>query len=186
MAELSERVRASLAAQEQYLTTHASLLARAGANLGAALARGNKLIALGCPTVAQHIVAELTGRFSAERPGLAALSLFENPSAVTAIANDYGPARVYARQLAALALPGDFVLTLVAGVDPAARAALEEARQMGLETLALEMPGSEEAVAAETFLTAAHLLCEAAEVELARLRPEWFTAGTPSRGASRP
>ena len=184
MAELSERVRVSLAAQEQFLTAHALLLARAGANLGAALARGNKLIAFGCPTVAQHVAAELTGRFSAERRGLAAVSLSENPSAVTAIANDYGEAQVYARQLAALASPGDFVLALMAGVDPAARAALGEAQQMGLETLALEMPGVEETVVAETFLTAAHLLCEAAEAELARLRPEWFSVSAPSRGAS--
>ncbi len=174
-----------MAAQERYLSAHASELGRAGATLGAALARGNKLIALGCPAVAQHVVAELVGRFSAERPGLAALCLSENPSTVTAIANDYGKNQIYARQLRALAVPGDFVLAMVAGPDPAARDALEETHGLGLETLALEMPDAEESIAAETYLTAAHLLCEAAEEEVARLRPEWFTRSrrAGSRGA---
>lgn len=175
MAELSQRARASLEAQEHYLNAHATTLACAGANLARALSRGNKLVAFGCPTVAQHVVAELTGRFTVERPGLPAIALSENASAVTAIANDYGEARVYSRQLAALAQPGDFVLAFVAGLDAAARDAVEEARQMGLETLALELPGAEETIAIDTFLVAAHLLCEVAEAELAHLAPSWFT-----------
>ncbi len=66
MAELSERVRSSLAQQEEYLTRHSAALVSAGVKLGAALARGNKLITLGCPAVAQHLAAEITGRFTAQ------------------------------------------------------------------------------------------------------------------------
>src|SRR5258708_5104761 len=53
MAELSERVKSSLGMQEQYLNLHAGILMRAGSSLGAALVRGNKLIAVGCPIIAR-------------------------------------------------------------------------------------------------------------------------------------
>ena len=176
MAELSERIKLSIGTQEQYLNLHAAILARAGASLGAALARGNKMIAVGCPVVAEHMVAELTGRYQVERPALPAIALSENASALTAIMNDYGRDYVYARQLSALAQPGDFVLGFMAGVDHAAQTAIDHAQKMGLEILVLEIPGCEEWVATETFLTAAHLLCEEAEAELARQRPDLFPA----------
>jgi phosphoheptose isomerase len=182
MSELSERVKVSLQAQENYLKLHAEVLLRAGASLGAALARGNKLLALGCPTVAQHMVAELTGRFVLERPGLPAICLSENNSAVTAILNDYGRSRVYVGPLMALAQSGDFVLGFLTGGEQAAQDGIEQAQQMGLETLALELPGVEEWTATETFLIAAHLLCEEAEAELQRLQPDRFPSpATPKR-----
>ena len=144
MAELSERVRSSLAQQEEFLTRHSAALVSAGVKLGAALARGNKLITLGCPTVAQHLAAEITGRFSAPRRGLPAIWLSENPSSLTAITNDYGREHVYERELSALAQPGDFVLALVAGDDPAACKAVPLAKKLSLEILVLELPGAEE------------------------------------------
>jgi D-sedoheptulose 7-phosphate isomerase len=183
MAELSERVNVSLLAQENYLNLHLPILARAGASLGAALERGNKLLALGCPTVAQHMVAELTGRFVLERPALPAICLSENNSAVTAILNDYGRSSVYVRQLIALAQDGDFVLGLLAGVDQAAQEGIDQAQRMGLETLVLEFPGVEEWTATEAFLTAAHLLCEEAEAELRRRQPDRFPSASSKRGA---
>jgi D-sedoheptulose 7-phosphate isomerase len=176
MAELSERVKLSLRAQEDYLNLHLAVLARAGASLGAALARGNKLVAIGCPLVAQHMVAEFTGRFVLERPGLPAVCLSENNSAVTAILNDYGRNSIYVRLLTALAQDGDFVLGLLAGSDPAAQEGVEQAQRMGFETLVLELPGAEEWTASEAFLTAVHLLCEEAEAELRRLHPDKFPA----------
>ncbi|GEM_PF-4638060 len=176
MAELSERIKTSLAAQEQYLNLHLQGLKRAGANLAGVLARGNKLLTLGCPTVAQHMVAELTGRFVQERPGLPAIFIGENASAVTSILNDYGRDRIYARQLMALANRGDFVLGFMAGVDHAAQDGIELAQREGLETLVLEIPGAEEWVAVEIFLTAAHILTEEVEAELRRTQPDWFPA----------
>jgi phosphoheptose isomerase len=174
MAELSERVRQSIAHQEQYLTHYSQILRQAGVSLAAALARGNKLITFGCPPVAQHLVAEFTGRFTTHRPGLAAVCLCDNPSAITAIANDYGREAVYPRQIQALSQSGDFVLAFTAGGDPAARAGIDEAHKLGLETLVLEVPGADENTALETSLTAGHLLCEQVEFELRRIRPEWF------------
>jgi phosphoheptose isomerase len=174
MAELSERIKLSLATQEQYLNLHLPILVRAGASLAAALGRGNKLIAIGCPAVAQHMVAELTGRFVQERPPLPAIFLGDNAASVTSIMNDYGRNRVYVRQLIALAQSGDFVVGFMAGVDHAAHDGLDYAQREGLETLVLECPGADEAIATELFLTAVHLLCEEVEAELQRLQPDWF------------
>lgn len=174
MSELSEHVKRSLAQQEQYLNLHSGILQRAGASLGAALARGNKLLAVGCPAVAEHLVAEITGRYMAERPGLPAIALCENPSAVTAILNDYGRDQVYVRQLSALVSAGDFVLGFMAGPDLAAHLGIDEAHKLGIETLALEIPDADEWIAMETFLTAVHILCEGAEAELRRQKPDWF------------
>ncbi len=174
MAELSERIKLSIGAQEQYLNLHAGVLARAGLSLAAALLRGNKLIAIGCPVVAEHMVAEVVGKYVADRPGLPAIALSENAASLTAITNDYGRDRVYLRLLDALAQPGDFVLGFMAGVDHPAQTAIDHAQKLGLETLVLEIPGAEEWVATEIFLTAAHLLCEEMELELQRMKPEWF------------
>ncbi len=79
----------------------------------AALKAGRKLLIFGnggSAGDAQHIAAELTGRYERERPGLAAIALTTDSSALTAIANDYGFVRVFARQVDALGQPGDVLL----------------------------------------------------------------------------
>src|SRR3989344_5740695 len=76
----------------------------------AALGNGNKLLGAGnggSVADAHHFAAELVGRFKKERRALPALALDANPSAVTAIANDYAFAKVYARQIEALGKEGD-------------------------------------------------------------------------------
>src|SRR5690242_9390872 len=133
MAELSERIKSSLGMQEQYLNLHAAVLVRAGSSLGAALTRGNKLIAVGCPTVARRMVAQINGRFATERVGLPAIALCENGPSITGILNDYGRDEIYKRQLSALAQPGDFVLGFLAGVDHAAQDGIDHAQKLGLE-----------------------------------------------------
>ena len=59
---------------------------------------------------AQHFAAELVGRFEKERPGLPAIALTTDTSALTALANDYGYDEVFARQVQALVQPGDVVV----------------------------------------------------------------------------
>jgi hypothetical protein len=109
---------------------------------------------------------------------LPAIFLGDNPASVTSILNDYGRNRVYIRQLMALAQQGDFVLGFMAGLDHAAHDGIDHAQREGLETLVLEVPGVEEWMATELFLTAAHLLCEEVEAQLPRLQPDWFAAPT--------
>jgi len=77
------------------------------------LARGGRVLTFGnggSAADAQHFAAELVGTFGSRRPALAALALSSDPSIVTAIANDFGLADVFARQVEGQARPGDVVI----------------------------------------------------------------------------
>jgi len=87
---------------------------------------------------AQHIAAELVGRFAFDRPALPALALSVNSSCVTAIGNDYGFDRVFSRQLEALARLGDVAIGIsTSGNSANVLLALSVAKKMGLHTVAL-------------------------------------------------
>jgi D-sedoheptulose 7-phosphate isomerase len=86
---------------------------------------------------AQHIAAELSGKFYLHRPGLPALSLTTNTSALTAIANDFSYDDVFVRQLEAQSRPGDVLFALTtSGRSPNCRKAVEWARANGVTTVA--------------------------------------------------
>lgn len=104
--------------------------------------KGGKLIACGnggSAADAQHIVAELVGRFLiAKRPALAAVSLSCNPSLVTAAANDYGYDNVFSRQMEGLAGPFDTVLGIsTSGNSENVIRAIKVARDRKAKTVAL-------------------------------------------------
>lgn len=105
------------------------------------LARDGKVLAFGnggSASDAQHLAAELVGRFEGERRALAAVALTADSSIVTAIANDYGYERVFARQLEALGNKGDVAFGIsTSGRSPNVVAALAAARAQGLVTIAL-------------------------------------------------
>ena len=87
---------------------------------------------------AQHLAAELSGRYELERPGLAGLALTTDTSALTAIANDMGFDRVFARQVEALGRPGDVLYAIsTSGHSPNVLAAVETARRLGVKTIAV-------------------------------------------------
>jgi len=119
---------------ELLATTHA--IARAVAD---ALRAGNKLLLIGnggSAADAQHIAAEIVGRYKQERPGWAAIALTTDTSALTAIANDYGFEQVFARQVQGLARRGDILFALTtSGRSPNILAALKTARDMGVTTV---------------------------------------------------
>ena len=97
------------------LTGLASTVSRAVDLIGASLAAGGQMLVAGnggSAADAQHITAELTGRFLRERKPLRALALHANTSALTAIGNDYGFEHVFARELLAHARPGDVLLAI--------------------------------------------------------------------------
>lgn len=92
----------------------------------------------GSAAIAQHLAAELVGRYKRERPPFAAMSLTVDTSALTAIANDYGYSEVFARQLAALARRGDVLFVMsTSGRSQNVLYALEEARKCGVTTIGL-------------------------------------------------
>lgn len=111
----------------------ASDVAKAVEMIHASLAAGGKLLIAGnggSAADAQHLAAELTGRFLRERKPLSALALHANSSALTAIGNDYGYEYVFARELAAHARPGDVLLAIsTSGGSKNILRAIEEARQ---------------------------------------------------------
>ena len=82
------------------------------------LKNGNKILICGnggSAADAQHIAAEITGRYKTNRKGLAAIAITTDSSALTAIANDFGFDKVFERQVQALAVPGDTLIGISTG-----------------------------------------------------------------------
>ena len=131
---------------------------------------------------AQHMVAELVGRFTRERRALAAIALTTDTSVLTAIANDYSYEQVFARQLEALAEPGDVAVAIsTSGSSPNVLAATRKAKEMGLKTVGLTgqaggtlaaladhclCVGNGTARAQEGHITAIHIICEIVECRI--------------------
>src|SRR4051794_9549954 len=105
----------------------------------AALRAGNKLLLIGnggSAADAQHIAAEIVGRYKQQRRAYAAIALTTDTSALTAIANDYGFEQVFARQVEGLGQRGDVLIALTtSGRSPNILAALRTARETGLITI---------------------------------------------------
>ena len=130
----------------------ADLLARAGADadicqtieriVGVTVGalRAQKKIMLcgngGSAADAQHWAAELVSRFHFDRPGLAAIALTTDSSAITAIGNDYGYEKVFARQIEALGQPGDVLFAIsTSGSSPNIIQAVKAARLKSITTV---------------------------------------------------
>ena len=157
-----------------------------GQAMAQALAAGHKVIFFGnggSAADAQHLAAELTGRYMMERPGLAGLTLTSNTSSLTAIGNDYSYEMVFARQLEALGCPGDVAL----GISTSGRSAnvvrgMETARSKHMLTAALtgktggalsscvdyciRIPSDCTPRIQEAHILTGHILCEIIEHEL--------------------
>lgn len=108
------------------------------------LEQGGKLLACGnggSAADAQHLAAELVGRFSAERPGIPALALVADSAILTAVGNDYGFERVFARQVESLAQAGDCLLAIsTSGNSANVLTAVATANRLGVLTVALTGP----------------------------------------------
>lgn len=106
-----------------------------------ALRAGGKILFAGnggSAADAQHLAAELVGRFAFDRPGVAALALSTDTSALTAIGNDYGYERVFARQVEAIGRRGDVLFGIsTSGNSPNVLQAVETAHKNGLVTVGL-------------------------------------------------
>ncbi len=116
-------------------------IAEAAEWLASAFRSGGKVLLFGnggSASDAQHIAAEWTGRLSRERAALPALALCANTSDLTAIGNDYGFDRVFARLVEAHGREGDVALALsTSGRSPNVTQGVEEARRRGLRTVGL-------------------------------------------------
>lgn len=113
-----------------------------------ALVGNGKILACGnggSAADAQHFAAELVGRFEMERQGLAAIALTTDSSIMTAVANDYGYATVFERQVRALGQPGDVLLAIsTSGNSPSVVEAVRSAQDNDLRVVALTGKGGGE------------------------------------------
>lgn len=142
---LEQRIRghfeASSQAQRATLATTMPQLVRAVQALALTLGGGHKVLACGnggSAADAQHFAAELTGRFERERHGMPGIALTTDTSALTAIANDYGFDRVFAKQVQALAQPGDWLMAIsTSGNSANVAKAIEAMHTAGGHVLAL-------------------------------------------------
>jgi D-sedoheptulose 7-phosphate isomerase len=168
---------------------HADLprIERWGRTLAQVLSGGGRLLAAGnggSAAQAQHLTAELVGRYRDDRPPFSAIALCAEAAAVTAIGNDYGVDELFARQVRAHGRAGDVLIALsTSGGSPNVLRAVEAAAAAGMRTWALTgRPGNplaeraEEHVCVDTphtatvqeiHLIAIHLLCAAVDESLA-------------------
>ncbi len=157
----------------------ATAIAQAGELLVRVLAGGGQVLVFGnggSAADAQHFAAELVGRFVRDRRGWPAIALTTDTSVLTAVANDFGFERVFARQVEALGRAGDLAVGITtSGVSPNVVRGLEAARTRGLQTIALtgndggtagraadvhvNVPETVTARVQEAHITVLHLLC---------------------------
>jgi D-sedoheptulose 7-phosphate isomerase len=129
---------------------------------------------------AQHLAAELVGRFQRERASLPSIALTTDTSILTAVANDYGYEQIFSRQIEGLCRPGDVVIGLsTSGNSPNVLRGIETANRMGLVTIGLSggtggklaqiaqqnliVPSPKAARVQEAHIFIGHTLCEAVE-----------------------
>jgi D-sedoheptulose 7-phosphate isomerase len=178
---IREHIRVSAALESQ-----SDLLRRIAEQWEGALRAGGKILLFGnggSAADAQHMAAELMGRFYKTRPGLPALALSVNTSAVTAIGNDFGYGEVFSRQLGGIGRPGDVAVGIsTSGRSESVLAALRLARSMGLGTTGFtgrsggEMPplvdiclmidSDDTPRIQEGHILAGHIICEFVEREM--------------------
>jgi D-sedoheptulose 7-phosphate isomerase len=174
---------------------------RWGRELADRLSRGHRLLVAGnggSAAQAQHLTAELVGRYRDDRPPLSAIALHAETSTLTAVLNDYGAEEVYARQVTAHGRTGDvLVLLSTSGRSPNVLCAAQAGRAAGLTVWALTgggpnplaglaeealvVDGPSTATVQEVHLVALHLVCAAFDVALG-VCPETLLAAGARRG----
>jgi len=151
-----------------------------------ALRAGNKILFAGnggSAADAQHLAGELVSRFNFDRPGLAAFALTTDSSILTAIGNDYGYEKLFARQLNAVGAAGDVFFGIsTSGRSPNVMNGLREARRKGLITVGmtgksggdmpplcdycLQVPSAETPKIQEGHIVLGHIICGLIEREM--------------------
>ena len=176
-----------------------------GERLADVLAAGGRLLAVGnggSAAQAQHLTAELVGRYRTERQPLSAICLHGDTSSLTAIANDYGIEEAFARQVRAHGRPGDVLVALsTSGRSPNVVRAVEAANALGIATWALtggdpspladlcddalRVRSADAATTQELHLVALHVLCGAVDRELALRAPAARPSAAPHAAGRR-
>lgn len=178
--DIRRLVSESVALKERFFAEATGTLLEVGRGLQHCLEEGGRLLTFGnggSAADAQHLAAELVGRFRRERPGLSALALAADPSVVTALGNDLGFESVFRRQVEAHGRPGDVAMGFTtSGRSPNVVEGLRAARSRGLVTVGLTgegggdlkglvhhliaVPHTDTARIQEVHIMVAHVLCQ--------------------------
>ncbi|MFA5113846.1 MAG: D-sedoheptulose 7-phosphate isomerase [Candidatus Margulisiibacteriota bacterium] len=176
----------SIETKQQVVKTLVPAIEKAARLMITALRDGKKIFFFGnggSAADAQHLAAELIGRFQKERRALPAIALTTDSSILTALANDYGFDVVFARQIEGLAQKGDLAFGLsTSGNSRNVLAGLKKARELGCRTIGLlgcdggQIAGSVDLAVTipcratpriqEAHITIGHILCQLIEQEL--------------------
>ena len=183
---IDEFVGESVRVKSEFFQENKERIATTAEIIAHALRGGRKALFFGnggSAADAQHLAAELVGRFGPERAPLAAISLSTDTSILTAIGNDYGYDKVFARQIEALGQPGDAAIGIsTSGNSPSVIQALDVARSKGLFTVGFtgetggqmldraemlfRVPSRQTPRIQETHILLGHIICELVDREL--------------------
>jgi D-sedoheptulose 7-phosphate isomerase len=187
MRELVTRELEESAAVKREIAQHLSdVIAKAARLILEAYKVGGKVLLIGnggSAADAQHIAAELVGRFKLERVGLPAMALTTNTSILTALANDYGYDSVFSRQLEVLASERDVLIAITtSGTSPNILKGVEMAHSKGatvigltgksggklkdIADLVIRVPSDDTARIQEAHITIGHIICRLVETRL--------------------
>lgn len=183
-----QSIQKSIAVKQTILTDAAFLekVEQAARLLTGAFRQGGKVLFCGnggSAADAQHIAAELSGRFYTDRPPLYAEALHVNTSYLTAVANDYGYEHVFARMVEAAGRPGDVLAAIsTSGNSESIVRAIEKARTIGMTVIGLtgagggrmaglcdvllDVPSADTPRIQESHILLGHILCEIVEKEM--------------------
>lgn len=186
-------IESSIETKQKLLSDHRQLekIARAADICIQVIQSGGKILLCGnggSAADAQHIAAELSGRFQYDRPPLYAEALHVNTSYITAVANDYGFDQVYSRMVEAAGKPGDLLIGLsTSGRSANVIQALKKAKSTGMKTLGLtgesagdmapycdlciQIPSQNTARIQEAHILIGHILCERIEAHIFPTKP---------------
>ena len=186
VAVVRGRLEESARVLKEIAADHAGVIADAAAMVVDGFTTGNAFYTCGnggSAADAQHIAAELSGRYYLERRPLPAVALTVNSSALTAIGNDFGFDEVFSRQLDGVGRKGDVLLAITtSGTSANVLRAVESARRLGMKVigftgsrgkrfaescdLALVVPSDDVARIQEGHIGAGHLVCQLVEATM--------------------
>jgi D-sedoheptulose 7-phosphate isomerase len=183
---IDQFVSESLRVKTRFFEENKDAVVRTAETIAHGLRSGHKVLFFGnggSAADAQHLAAELVGRFGPDRAALAGISLSTDTSILTAIGNDYGYENVFARQIAALGQAGDTTIAIsTSGNSPSVIAGIDVARSKGLFTVGFtgetggkmkdrvevlfRVPSRQTPRIQETHILLGHILCELVDRQL--------------------
>ena len=183
---IDDFVAESLRVKSQFFQDNKERIAQTAETLANGLRRGGKMLFFGnggSAADAQHLAAEMVGRFGPDRSALPAISLATDTSILTAVGNDYGYDKVFARQIEALGQPGDAAIGIsTSGNSPSVLHGLDIAKAKGLFTIGFtgetggqmndraevlfRVPSRQTPRIQETHILLGHIICELVDREL--------------------